>query len=141
MKIDITNINFDEKIHKEFPKILSCKIYEKNDIINIDVTCSSIINDINTDIGYDNSGRYIFLSIGQWHNISSGKYISENDFYSLEEFEVQNYDYVENLIKLYTKESYKIHIHNYMDKKIKISLIPLNMLNFFENDSNIIFKI
>lgn len=140
MKVDISYINFDELIHKEFPRILSCKIYEKDAIINMEINCSSLVNDINSDVCYDNTGKYIFISIGQWHNNISGEYISENDFYSLNDCEVHNYDYVEGIIKIYTNKSYKTYIHNFMDKKIKISLIPSNMLDFLENKSNLIFK-
>lgn len=139
LKIEATYINYDEKIHKQFPNLISCKVYDKNAIINVDLRFTQIINDINCDVGYDSHGRYISVSIGQWHHNISGEYISENDFFELDD--VYDYDYVEYLLKLYTKESYKVHIHNFMDRNIKISLIPVDMLEFSCTDSNLIFNL
>jgi len=134
LKSKIEYINFNELLHKQFPRILNCKIYEKNDIINFDITCSNIVLDISDDISYDSLGKYITISIGQWHNIESGKYISLEDFVDLEEYDVYNYEYVEVVIKVYTDQNYKVYFHNYMDRRIKVSLIPEKLVSFGCND-------
>lgn len=130
LKTKIEYVNYNDKIHSEFPRILSCKVYEKNEIINIDLDCSNIITDINDDICYDNTGKYIHICVGQWHNIETGKYISEGDFFDLDEFSTYEYEYVEAIIKVYSKDQYRVYYHNYMDRKIKISLIPSKNLDF-----------
>lgn len=137
----IEYLNYNEGLYRKFPKIASCKIYEKNNIINLDINCSNIINDINDDICYDSDGRYILICIGQWHNIETGEYISETDFFDLEEKEVMHYDYVEAVIKIHTKESYRVLYHNFMNHRVKISLIPLSFLDFSSSDSDLILDV
>lgn len=127
--IKIEYINYEENIHKTFPKIVKCEVVEHNEIINIDLLCSNIVMDINNDICYDTFGRYLFICIGQWHNNQTGEYISVEEFYDLDENQVMDYEYVEGVIKFYTKEKYEVFYRNYMDRKLKISLIPSEVLD------------
>lgn len=126
--IDI--VNYDKKIHTEFPNLISCNIFEKNTIINVYLEFDRVIDDIYDDIGYDNKGKYISINIGQWHNIQTGKYISVEDFYELDEMLSYDYEFVFIEIKIYIKEDYRVCYHNYMDRKIQMSFIPYNILNF-----------
>lgn len=134
LKVKIDYINFNEVLHKEFPRILKCNVYEKNEIINIDLKCSNIVLDIYNDINYDTQGKSLCINIGQWHNNQTGKVIYPEDFIDLDEYSVYNYEYVEAMVKIYTKENYSVYYHNYLVRNLKISLIPQKMLAFSCND-------
>lgn len=129
--------NYNPELYKTFPVVVDCKIYEKDTIINLDISCTNIINTIDDDIGYDNSGKYISIVIGQWHNIKTGEYIPIEEFYDLDECSVYSYDYVYVEIKIPVKGSYKSCYHNYMDRKAKISLIPSPLLEFTQKEADI----
>lgn len=137
MKIDasVEYINYIREVHQTFPRLLSCKIYSKNGIINMELNGSYIFNEIIDDIGYDNKGKFISITIGQWHHIETGNYISNEEFYDLSEKETYDYDYVSILIKIYIKDDYRACYHNDYDRKVKISFIPYNMIDFSENTS------
>lgn len=138
-RVSVEYINFDPKLHQEFPVILRCKVYSKLDIINVELEGDRLLNDLTDDIGYDIGGKYVSLSTGQWHNIETGKFISNDDFYDLNEEETYMYDYVSFLIKIYTKFDYRACYQNDFDRKIKVSFIPFEKVNFSSNDSDEIF--
>lgn len=133
-KIKVEYLNYNEILHKEFPRILQCNVYEKNEIINIDLKCSNIVLDVYDDINYDTQGKCTCVSIGQWHNNQTGKSIYPEEFVELDEYSVYDYEYVEAMVKIYAKENYNVYYHNYMDRNLKISLIPQKMLSFSCND-------
>jgi hypothetical protein len=132
--VEIDYINYYPNIHRQFPIILSSKVYTKDGIINLVLEGSSIFNEIVDDIGYDNKGKYLSVIIGQWHHIETGNFISNEDFYDLDEQYTYDYDYVSILIKIYTKEDYRACYHNDFDRKIVISFIPYTMINFTERN-------
>lgn len=130
-------INYDPKLHVEFPTVTKYSVYSKNGIINLTVEGSNMFNEIVDDIGYDNQGKYISLSIGQWHHSETGKFISNEEFFDLDEYQAYLYDYVSVLIKIYVKEDYRTCYHNDFDRKIVISFIPYGMINFTEKDCGV----
>lgn len=132
-KVKIEYINYDPKIHRQFPVITSCKVYSKDKIINLAIEGSGIFNEIIDDVGYDNLGKYLSISFGQWHHMETGNFLSNEDFYDLDEFEVYYYEYVSALIKIYVTEDYRSCFHNDFDRKVVISFIPYKMLNFTDN--------
>lgn len=139
--VNIEYFNYNPKLHIKFPTIKKCEVYSKNGIINVSIVGSLIFNNISDDIGYDNLGRYISITIGQWHHIETGKYLSEEDFFELNEQETYLYDYVYVLIKIYTKNNYRSCYHNDFDKKVIISFIPYDILNFSSKDSDYNFNV
>lgn len=133
-KVNVEYINYDPKIHKHFPIVLSAKVYTKDNIINLYIEGSNIFNEIVDDIGYDNGGKYISVTIGQWHHAVTGNFISNEEFYELSEAEVYDFDYISILIKIYVKDDYRACYHNDFDKKIVISFIPYKKLNFTDKN-------
>lgn len=133
-KVNIEYINYNPNIHQEFPVILSSKVYSKDNIINVYIEGSNIFNEIIDDIGYDNEGKYLSISMGEWHHIETGKFISNEDFYDLEESQIYDYDYVSVMIKIYVKGDYRPCYHNDFDRKVTISFIPFNKLNFTDKN-------
>ncbi len=134
--VDIEYINYDPNIHLNFPLLKTCKVYSKNEIINVYLEGTKIFNDINNDVGYDNKGKYLSITIGQWHNIGTGKSISNEEFYELSELDVYEYDYVSIVVKVYVTEDYRACYHNDYNNKIVISFIPYKMINFTENNAD-----
>lgn len=130
IKHAVEYVNYDPYLHTQFPILTSSKVISKNGIINLTINSNGIFNEIVDDIGYDNNGKYISITIGQWHHTVTGKYITNEEFYDLEEFEVYQYDYVFILIKIYAKGDYRSCFHNDYDKSVTISFIPYEMINF-----------
>lgn len=130
LRIKIEYLNYNENIQNSFPRIITCKLYEKNSIFNLELFCSNIVADIFDDICYDSNGKYISICIGQWHNMRTGEYLPLEEILDLDEFQIYEYEYVEAIIKIYTNKKYKLYYHNYMDRNIKISLIPQELVNF-----------
>lgn len=129
-KISIAHINYTEEINTTFPKLLICKSHDNNGILNLELTFNQSINDIYDDLSFDNEGKYISICIGQWHHKTTGKYISFEDFMFLDDLQVQDYEYIELYVKIYSKREYKILYHNYFGSVIKVSLIPKELLTF-----------
>lgn len=132
--VSIEYINYDPGIHTQFPTIISSKVYSKDGIINLYIEGTNIFNEIIDDIGYDNGGKYLSVTIGQWHHVNTGNFISNEDFYELCEAEVYDYDYVSILIKIYIKDDYRACYHNDFDRKVVISFIPYKKLNFTDKN-------
>jgi hypothetical protein len=125
--------NYDPKIHfYSFPQISPIETNIKNGIINIEFASSLVVEEILDDIGFDDIGRYISLMISQWHNTKTGEKISTEELIDSNE-DVDNYESVSCIIKVYTNEKYKVLYHNGFDRNIKISLIPFDMVNFKTN--------
>lgn len=133
-KVNIEYINYDPDIHKQFPVVIASKVYTKDDIINLYIEGNNIFNEIIDDIGYDNNGKYISVTIGQWHHAITGNFISNEDFYELSEEKVYDYDYVSILIKIYIKDDYRACYHNDFDRKVVISFIPYKKLSFTDKN-------
>lgn len=133
-KVNIEYINYDPIIHRDFPIVLAFKVYTKDNIINLYIEGNNIFNEIIDDIGYDNNGKYISVTIGQWHHAITGNFISNEDFYELNEAEIYDYDYVSILLKIYTNDDYRACYHNDFDRKIVISFIPYKKLNFTDKN-------
>jgi hypothetical protein len=140
-KVKVEYINFNPKLHKEFPIIRSCKVYQKNDIINVFIDTNKDIESIADDFGYDSIGKYYFIEYGQWHNIYTGKYIALEDFYALDEFEYETYEYVSFNVRLYSNKDYHVSYHDKSGSKMTISYIPKRILEFTEQNADIIFKL
>ncbi len=139
--VKIDYINFNPKLHKEFPIIRQCKVYQKNNIVNVFVDTNKDIEDVTDDISFDNKGKFYFISYGQWHHVESGKYLPLDDLYSLEDHEYGDYEYVSFVVKLYTNNNWKSCYHENSGSKILISFIPNHMIDFKESDAKIIFKL
>lgn len=135
-KVDIEYINYEENIHKKFPKIKFCKVFSKNKIINVKFIATNSINNISEDIGFDKEGKYYSISFGQWFNSKTEEFISDKDFVDLEESESYFYDHVSCLVKIHSEENYRFCFHNETDNIIVMSLIPYKILNFSDNDSD-----
>lgn len=129
-KIDIEYLNFEEDKHQRFPVISNCIVYSKGTIINVDIDSLYVIKDISDDVSFDPFGRYICVSYGQWYHEESGQQISSEEFHQLGEKEVYDYNFVSVALKLYTKKEYRVSYGTCFDKKIRISLIPVESLNF-----------
>ena len=141
-KIDIEYLNFDESKHKNFPIISDCVVYSKGNIINVDIGSLYVIKDVSDDVNYDSFGRNINISYGQWRHEESGQQISLEEFYQLEEKEVYEYNFVSAALKLYTKNEYRVSYGTCFDKKIRISLIPVEILEFSSrNCDSIVYQI
>ena len=135
-KVEIEYFNYNPKIHLDFPVITSCKVYSKNNILNLYIEGNRFFDQIIDDIGYDGNGRHLLVSIGQWHHIESGVSISNETFYDLSDEESYNFEYVSVNIKIYTKEDYRSCFHNDLDRRAVISFIPYKMIKFTENEAN-----
>ena len=120
--------NYDERLYPEFPRIAYCKVSKVDDIIHVHLECDKLINDLEDDIGYDNSGKFLSLTIGQWHHMQTGKYIANEDFCDLTEMEAYQYEYISGVIKIPVDKDYRACYHNYLDKRVRISFIPYDML-------------
>lgn len=140
-KVIADYLNFNPKIHKTFPIVKSCNVYSNNNIINVDVLTNKDILNITDDIGFDLEGKYYFVSYGQWHDRITGDYIFIEDFYDLEELDYDRYEFVSFIVKVYLKESYYICYKETSGRKLKISFIPSNLLNFKATEFNTIFKL
>lgn len=134
IKVEIDYINFEESLHKHFPKVNDCLIYSKNGILNVELYATNIIEELFDELGFDSFGRYIGISFGEWREEVSGERISQQEFYSLEESEGYKYNYVSVTVKLYTDKKYFVCYTNCFDKKMKLSLIPNKLLEFSKND-------
>ena len=64
-------------MHRQFPIIRQCKVYQKNDILNVYIDVNKDIESINDDYGYDNKGKYINIKAGEMRIISK---VFRNDF-------------------------------------------------------------
>lgn len=140
-KIEISYSNFNPKLHRQFPIIRQCKVYQKNDILNVYIDVNKDIESINDDYGFDNKGKYYFIEYGQWHHSQTGQYIPLEDFSELNEFDYEYYEYVSFIVKFYSNKEYKTCFHDKTGNKLTVSFIPERMLSFTENDSDIIFKL
>ena len=138
-KVKLEYINYNPNIHQEFPLIRKCKVYTKDNIINVSIEGTRIFNEIIDDIGYDNLGKYISITIGQWHHIETGRFLPTEDFFELTEFDGYLYEYVSILIKIYSDGDYRACYHNDFDKKFTVSFIPYKILNFNDRDSTMTF--
>lgn len=136
-KVKIDYVNYDVNIHNEFPLIRKCDVYSKDGIYNLFVEGTAIFNEIVDDIGYDNHGKYISVTMGQWHHSQTGKFISSEDYMDLDEFEAYLYDYVSVIVKMYLDGDYRACYHNDYDRKFTVSFIPFKKLNFTKTDSTI----
>lgn len=134
--VEIEYFNYNPELHLDFPVITSCKVYKKNNIINLYLEGSLFFEQIIDDIGFDNNGRYLLVSIGQWHHTETGIGISNETFYDLSEEETYYYDHVSVSIKIYTKENYRPCYHNDLDRRLVISFIPYEMIKFTENEAD-----
>lgn len=135
-KVEIEYVNYNPELHLDFPAITSCKVYSKNNILNLYLEGNCFFDHIVDDIGYDINGRHLLVSVGQWHHIESGVGISNETFYDLSDEESYNFDYVSVNIKIYTKEDYRSCFHNDLDRRVVISFIPYKMLKFTESESS-----
>lgn len=136
--IEVEYLNLEEAKHRDFPIISNCIVYSKENIINVDIDSLYVIKDISDDINFDHFGRYICISYGQWRHERSGEQISTEEFYQLEERDVYDYNFVSAILKIYTKKDYRVSYGNCFDKKIRISLIPVEALEFSSRDSDTI---
>lgn len=141
IKCTVEYVNYDSYIHKDFPTLRNCKVFSKNGIINVYLESHRIINEIVDDIGYDSKGKFICISVGQWHNSETGEYISQEEFFDLSEYESYKYDHVSANLKIYVKDDYRACYLNEYDRKVCISLIPYSSLNFTQREADEIYQI
>lgn len=130
VKCDVEYINYCPEIHQQFPILKEFRAFEKNGIINLYLEGTSIFNEIIDDIGYDNQGKFLSVTVGEWHHSESGEFISNDEFFDLDEYESHLYDYVSIVVKIYVKGDYRSCYHNDFDKRVTISFIPYNIINF-----------
>jgi hypothetical protein len=136
MKVKTNFVNYNPPIHGTFPILTSCKVYKKNDIINVYLEATGMFENLVDDIGYDAEGKHLLISYGQWHHTETGLYIPNEVFYDLDEFEFYNYDYVSAEVKIYVKGDFRACYHNDCDRKLVISFIPYKMINFTEDSAD-----
>lgn len=139
--VKVEYINFNPKLHKEFPKIRKCNVCRKNDIVNVFIDTNKDIEFISDDFGFDKDGKFYYVEYGQWHNLSTGKYIPVEEFYNLTEIEYESYEFVSFVVKFYSNRDYYTSYQDKSASKITISFVPRRILDFTENDSDVIFKL
>lgn len=139
-KVYLEYINFNPKLHKEFPIIRQCKVYKKGDIINVYIDVNKDVESITDDFGFDASGKFYYIEYGQWHNSQTGKYIPIDEFYDLNEFDYEYYEYVSFVVKFYSNIDYKTCFHEKTGSKLTVSYIPYRMIDFTERTADMIFK-
>lgn len=134
-------VNFNPKLHKEFPIARQCKVYSKNKIVNVFLDTNIPVESINDSFGFDSSGKFYYVEYGQWHNMVTGKYKPLEEFFDLDEFELNDYEFVCFVVKVYLKGEYRTCYHETNGNKLIISFIPHKMVDFDEKTAEIIYKV
>lgn len=129
-EVSIEYFNYDPIKHSNFLQLQSVKLAERNGILNLFLYFNYTIQSINDGIGFDKKGKYIFLSFGEWRNIETGLYISDDEYYLLNNNDINQYEYVSINVNIYTDRKYEIHYTENISNRIKISFIPFDLLDF-----------